>query len=60
MNRVEMPIGFGMALSRNPEAMEIFAAMSEDQKKQVIAGAHSVSSRDDMHRYVSELARRMV
>ncbi len=56
MERNEMPIGFAMALAMNPEAMQKFATLSEEQKQEVIAGTHNVKSRDEMHRYVNSLA----
>lgn len=31
MINYEMPIGLGMALAQNPEAMEKFAALSDDE-----------------------------
>ena len=51
-----MPEGFMMALAQDPEAMQKFAALSEEKKKEIIAGTHSVRSKDEMHRYVHELA----
>ncbi len=56
MDRNEMPVGFAMALAMNPEAMQKFAMMSEDKKREIIEGTHSVKSREEMHRYVSDLA----
>ncbi len=55
MERNEMPVGFAMALAQNPKAMEKFTMLSEDKKREVIAGTHSVNSRDEMHRYVNGL-----
>ncbi len=55
MEKHEMPIGFGMALAQNPEAMQKFAMLSEDKKQEIIKGTHSVNSRDEMHRYVSNI-----
>lgn len=51
----EMPVGFAMALAMNPDAMQKFAALSEDQKRMIIEGTHSVKSSDEMHRYVNDL-----
>lgn len=45
-----------MALAQNPQAMQIFARLSEAEKQQVIAGTHEVRSREEMHRYVEHLA----
>ncbi len=55
MERSEMPVGFAMALAMNPKAMEKFALLDEDKKQEIIAGTHSVRSRDEMQRYVSGL-----
>ncbi len=55
MTKDEMPVGFAMALAMNPDAMQKFAALSEDQKKEIIEGTHTVKSRDEMHRYVNSL-----
>lgn len=55
MKRDEMPIGFSMALAQNPEAMQKFAMLSEDKKKQIIDGTHSVKSKQEMHEYVNKL-----
>ncbi len=56
MEREEMPVGFAMALAQNPKAIEKFAKLSEAKKQEIIAGTHSVNSRDEMHRYVNKLA----
>ncbi len=55
MKRDEMPVGFSMALAQNPDAMQKFAMLSEDKKRQIIAGTHSVKSKQEMHEYVNNL-----
>ena len=35
MKRDEMPIGFSIALAQNPDAMQKFALLGEDKKKQI-------------------------
>ncbi|MBQ3228399.1 MAG: hypothetical protein IJB43_07430 [Clostridia bacterium] len=50
-----MPVGFAMALAMNPEAMQKFGTLSEEQKQQIIAGTHAVKSRDEMRHYVDSL-----
>ena len=55
MTKDEMPVGFAMALAMNPEAMQKFGALSEEQKQQIITGTHAVKSRDEMRRYVDSL-----
>lgn len=55
MTKDEMPVGFAMALAMNPEAMQKFATLGEEQKQAIIAGTHALKSRDKMHRYVNSL-----
>lgn len=55
MEKHEMPLGFGMALAQNPEAMQKFAMLSEDKKQEIIVGTHSVKSKEEMHQYVNNL-----
>lgn len=55
MKYYEMPIGLGMALAQRPEAMEKFAQLSEDKKKEIIEGTHSLSSKEQMHQYVEKI-----
>ena len=55
MKRDEMPVGFSMALAQNSEAMQKFAMLSEDKKKQIIDGTHSVKSKQEMHEYVNRI-----
>lgn len=55
MENYEMPIGFGMALAMNPEAMQKFASLPESKKQEIISGTHSVSSKAEMQQYVEKL-----
>ena len=55
MKRDEMPMGLSMALAQNPEAMQKFTMLSEDKKKQIIDGTHSIRSKQEMHEYVNKL-----
>ncbi len=55
MTKDEMPVGFAMALAMNPEAMQKFGTLSEEQKQQIIEGTRAVKSRDEMRRYVDSL-----
>ena len=57
MERNEMPVGFAMALAMNPEAMQKFATLNDEQQKEIIKGTHSVGSKDEMHRYVNDIVR---
>ncbi|MDY4489569.1 MAG: hypothetical protein SPE19_03475 [Candidatus Faecousia sp.] len=55
MDSLELPLGFGMALAQNEQAMHAFEAMTEAQKRAVIEQAHAVSSRREMQQLVSGL-----
>lgn len=55
MNSIEMPVGLGMALAMNPEAMERFSSLSDRQKQQIISGTHSIKSRREMQQYVQNI-----
>lgn len=55
MKRDEMPVGFSMALAQNPLALQKFAMLSDDKKKQIIDGTHSVKSKQEMHEYVNKI-----
>lgn len=55
MEPYEMPIGLGMALAQNPEAMQKFAMLSDEEKQEIIAGTHFVKSKEEMHQYVAKL-----
>lgn len=55
MTKDEMPVGFAMALSMNPDAMQKFSVMSEEKKKEIIEGTHKVKSKAEMHNYVDSI-----
>lgn len=51
----EMPIGLGMAFAENVDAMNRFSAMSMPDQQAVVAKAHNIKSREEMHAYVRSL-----
>ncbi len=55
MEKYEMPVGLGMALAMNPEAMEKFSALSDDKKQEIINGTHSLHSKAEMRQYVEDI-----
>lgn len=55
MEKHEMPIGLGMALAQNPEAMQKFAMLSENKKQEIINGTHRVHSKEEMRQYVNKI-----
>lgn len=58
MTKDEMPVDFAMALSMNPAAMQKFAALSREQKQEILDGTHAVKSREEMHQYVDSIVDR--
>lgn len=56
-NQKDMPMGLAFQLSMNEQAMENFAHMTEEEKRQVLAAARSVTSKEQMRGIVSDLAR---
>ena len=52
MNKIQMPMGLGMALAQNEAAMTKFAALSESEKQKIIDGTHFVESKSEMKQYV--------
>lgn len=55
MERSEMPVGFEMALAQDPDAMRKFASLSEETRQRLIAGTHSVHSKEEMRQYVHRI-----
>ncbi len=55
MEKNEMPVGLGMALAMNPEAMQKFASLPETKKQQIINGTHTISSKAEMRQYVENI-----
>ncbi|MFU0826277.1 MAG: Coat F domain protein [Lachnoclostridium sp.] len=49
------PLGFGMALAQNREAMNYFASLDEQSKQAVINNCHGIRSKEEMRQYVSSL-----
>ena len=57
MDFYKVPIGFGMALAVNEPAMNVYAAMTEQQKQEILNRAHNVRSEREMHDLVTDLAK---
>ena len=55
MEKLELPLGLGMALAQNEPAMKRFEAMTEAQKRAVIERAHGVRSKNVMRQLVAGL-----
>ena len=58
MNNVlgpEVPMGLGMALARDMEAMAYFSSLSPTQQQAVIDRTHTIRSKQEMQQFVHAL-----
>lgn len=55
MSKIELPLGFGMALAQDEAAMKKFESLTEEQKQSVLQQTHSVKSKREMQQLVSDL-----
>lgn len=51
-----LPMGFGMALAANVEAMESFSKLTREQKQKVLDGSKHIRSKLEMRNYVNQIA----
>ena len=59
MDETKLPVGFGMALAMDADAMQVFAAMPEKRQNAVLERARTVASKTEMQRLVMGLAKEM-
>ena len=50
-----IPLGFGMALAQNPDAMDVFSSLTEPQRQQVLNKSRRIRSKAEMRSYVDSL-----
>ncbi|MBR7179058.1 MAG: hypothetical protein IKD27_06050 [Oscillospiraceae bacterium] len=55
MDFEEVPVGFGMALVRNEDAMNAFAMMTKEQKQALWARARRAQSKAEMQQLVDSI-----
>ena len=51
-----LPLGLGFGLAMNEKAMDSFASMNEEEKKQVIEAARGMTSQEEMQNLVNNIA----
>ena len=56
MDFYKVPLGFGMALTMNPSAMNAYSDMTEEQKQAILDRAHKADSEAEMQQIVVGLA----
>ena len=52
----EIPMGLGMALAQNLDAMNRFSSLEHDQQQELINHTHGIQSKKEMKQYVSNIA----
>ena len=57
MDFYKVPLGFGMALAQNFNAMNVYSSMTEEQKQAILNRTHNVKSEKEMHDIVNSLVR---
>lgn len=57
INDSKIPMGLGMALAQNIDAMNYFSSLSEDVRSQIIEHTHTISSKEEMKNYVQSFVR---
>ena len=53
----DVPLGFGMALAQNIEAMKVFSSLWNIKKQQIISHTHEIKSKKEMQEYVNNLSK---
>lgn len=57
MDFYKVPLGFGMALAMNANALKTYSSMTEQQKQEVLNKAHNARSEREMHDIVNSLVK---
>ncbi len=55
MDFYKVPLGFGMALAMNANALNAYSALSEQQKQAILETAHNARSEQEMHQIVNSI-----
>ncbi len=50
-----IPLGLGMALAQNPEAMDSYTRLSEQEREALVTQAKAVTSKQEMQELVNGL-----
>ena len=50
-----LPLGFGVALAKNPKALDNFSNMTEYEKEKIVNRAGEIGSRDEMILFINGL-----
>lgn len=56
MDKGEIPLGFGLALVQDPDAMQKFSKLPEERRRELLRQAHAVSSKREMQALIIGLS----
>lgn len=51
----DLPLGFGMGLAQDMDAMKYFSALSPDEQRAVIDQTHNIASHDEMRSFIQSI-----
>ncbi len=54
-NDTELPLGFGIALAKNNDAMQYFSTLTPAHRREIIAHTHTIRSKEEMERFVNNM-----
>ena len=54
-NSYDMPMGLSFQLGANPRAMDAYAKLNDEEKRQVVEAARNVTTKSEMHQIVEGL-----
>lgn len=55
VNESNIPLGLGMALAQNVNALNYYASLSKSQQNAIINHTHQINSKKEMQAYVDNL-----
>ena len=56
-NSYDMPMGLSFQLGANPRAMDAYARLNDEEKRQVVEAARNVTTKSEMYQIVGRLER---
>lgn len=56
----ELPMGFGMALAKNTDAMAFFSNLSREKQQDIIDKTHGINSKKEMQSFVNSLSKNKI
>ncbi|MDD5795974.1 MAG: hypothetical protein PUD24_03455 [Oscillospiraceae bacterium] len=56
----ELPMGFGMALAKNTDAMAVFSNLSIEKQQDIIDKTHCINSKKEMQSFVNSLSKNQI